>query len=85
VEEISKENSVLREVFAKIRRTPPYDRKVPFPPGSFGMTFEDLVALERNGVIMRQKDLYWVAEIYLHGLEFSYSNPGRRRVISSRR
>ena len=85
VEEISKENSVLREVFAKIRRIPPNDRKVPFPPGFFGMTFDDLVALERNGVIMRQKDLYWVAEIYLHGLEFSYSNPGRRRVINPRR
>ncbi len=85
VEEISKENSVLREVFLKIKKIPAGERKVPFEPGLGGITFDDLVALERNGVVMRQTDLYWVAEIYLHGLGFSYSNPGRRRVMSSRR
>ncbi|MGC2656381.1 MAG: hypothetical protein WA324_00280 [Bryobacteraceae bacterium] len=85
VDEISNENSVLREIFKKIRNIPPTDRRVPFAPGLGGVSFDDLIALERNGVVLRQKDLYWMAEIYLHGLGFSYSNPGRRRVMSSRR
>jgi cellulose biosynthesis protein BcsQ len=85
VRETRDENLVLREIFNKIDKIPAADRKAPFGPGFGGLTAADLVTLQQNGAILLDRDLYWVAEIYLHGLGFSYSAPGRRRVMASRR
>lgn len=85
VRETRDENLVLREIFNKIDKIPAADRKAPFGAGFGGLTAEDLTTLQQNGAILLDRDLYWVAEIYLHGLGFSYSAPGRRRVMSTRR
>lgn len=79
------ENLVLSEIFNKIERIPADQRKAPFEAGFGKLTAEDLTILQQNGVIILDRDSYYVAEIYLHGLGFSYDARGRRRVMSIRR
>ena len=85
VRETRQENVVLRDIFGKLGSIPPGERKIPFQSGLGGIRPDELTAVEDNGVVTRQKDGYWVSEIYLHGLNFTYSNPGRRRVIAAKK
>ncbi|MFZ0593393.1 MAG: hypothetical protein WAM39_23250, partial [Bryobacteraceae bacterium] len=79
VKETRDENLVLREIFNKIENIPAAERKAPFGAGFGKLTADDLAILQQNGAILLDRNLYWVAEIYLHGLGFSYAAPGRRR------
>jgi hypothetical protein len=85
VKETRDENLVLSEIFSKIERIPVTERKAPFGTGFGKLTPEDLTTLQQNGIILLDQDLYWVAEIYRHGLGFTAALPGRRRVMSIRR
>jgi hypothetical protein len=83
--EIKRENEALRRVFEKIENVPQSQRLLPFE-SSFGrLEAEDLRVLEENGAVFNDGGSYYLPEIYLHGLGFSYSKPGRRRVLSNRR
>jgi hypothetical protein len=85
VKETRDENLVLSEIFSKIEKIPAAERKAPFGTGFGKLTPDDLTTLQLNGIILLDQDLYWVAEIYLHGLGFTSAAPGRRRVMSTRR
>ena len=85
VKETRDENLVLSEIFNKIEKVPVAARKAPFETSFGDLTAEDLTVLQQNGAISLDRDMYWVAEIYLHGLGFTYASPGRRRVMSTRR
>ena len=85
VTETRDENLVLREIFNKIVSIPVANRKAPFESGFGNLTAEDLTILQQNGAILLDRNIYYVAEIYLHGLGFTYAFPGRRRVMSTRR
>jgi hypothetical protein len=85
IAEIKRENESLRRVFEKIENVPQNQRLLPFE-GSFArLDTEDFRVLEENGAIFNDGGSYYLPEIYLHGLGFSYSKPGRRRVLSNRR
>jgi hypothetical protein len=85
VKETRDENLVLSEIFSKIEKIPAAERKAPFGTGFGKLTPDDLTTLQLNGIILLDQDLYWVAEIYLHGLGFTSAANGRRRVMSTRR
>jgi len=85
VRETRDENVVLREIFNKVERIPADQRKAPFQAEFGNLTAEDLTILQQNGIITLDRDSYYVAEIYLHGLGFSYDARGRRRVMPIRR
>jgi|CZKS01.1.fsa_nt_gi Mrp family chromosome partitioning ATPase len=85
IEEIKKENEALRNVFGKIESVPEALRLVPFDASFAGLDKDDLRTLEENGATFNDNGSYYLPEIYLHGLGFTYSKPGRRRVLSNRR
>jgi CobQ/CobB/MinD/ParA nucleotide binding domain len=83
--EIKRENEALKKVFEKIEYVPQSQRLLPFEASFAMLDAEDLRILEENGAIFNDLGSYYLPEIYLHGLGFSYSKPGRRRVLSNRR
>jgi hypothetical protein len=83
--EIKKENEALRKVFEKIETVPQPQRLLPFEASFASLDKDDLRKLEENGAIFNDNGSYYLPEIYLHGLGFNYSKPGRRRVLSNRR
>jgi len=85
IAEIKKENEALRKVFEKIESVPQAHRLLPFDASFASLDKDDLRILEENGAIFNDSGSYYLPEIYLHGLGFSYSKPGRRRVLSNRR
>ena len=85
ITEIKRENEALRKVFEKIEKVPLSQRLVPFDTSFAGLEAEDFRILEENGAIYNDGGFYYLPEIYIHGLGFSYSKPGRRRVLSNRR
>jgi cellulose biosynthesis protein BcsQ len=85
IAEIKKENDALRKVFEKMEKVPQSERLLPFESSFAGLDKEDLRILQENGAIMDDGGEYSLPEIYLHGLGFSYTKPGRRRVLSNRR
>ena len=85
IAEIKKENEALRKVFEKIENVPQFQRLLPFEASFANLDKDDLRILEENGAIFNDSGSYYLPEIYLHGLGFSYSKPGRRRVLSNRR
>jgi hypothetical protein len=85
IAEIKKENEALRKVFEKIENVPQPERLLPFDASFASLKKDDLRILEENGAIFNDSGSYYLPEIYLHGLGFSYSKPGRRRVLSNRR
>jgi len=85
ISEIKKENEALRKVFEKIENVPQAQRLLPLEASFASLDKDDLRTLEENGAIFNDGGSYYLPEIYLHGLGFSYSKPGRRRVLSNRR
>jgi hypothetical protein len=85
IAEITKENEALRRVFEKFESVPEAQRLVPFDSSFANLDKEDFRVLEDNGALFNDGGSYYLPEIYLHGLRFSYSKPGRRRVLSNRR
>jgi hypothetical protein len=83
--EIKGENEALRRVFEKIEKVPQGQRLLPFEASFAKLDAEDLRILEENGAVFNDGGSCYLPEIYLHGLGFSYSKPGRRRVLSNRR
>jgi hypothetical protein len=85
ITEIKRENEALKKVFEKVEKVPPNQKLVPFEMPFAGLDADDLRVLEENGAVLNDGGSYYLPEIYLHGLGFSYSRPGRRRVLSLRR
>ncbi len=83
--EIKKENEALKKVFEKMERIPQPQRLLPFDASFAELAKEDFRILEENGALFNDSGSYYLPEIYLHGLGFSYTTPGRRRVLSNRR
>jgi hypothetical protein len=77
ISEIKKENEALRRVFEKIESVPQAERLLPFETSFANLDRDDLRILEENGAIFNDSGLYYLPEIYLHGLGFSYTKPGR--------
>jgi hypothetical protein len=84
IAEIKRENEALRKVFEKIEDVPQPQRLLPFDASFASLDKDDFRVLEENGAIFNDGGSYYLPEIYLHGLGFSYSEPGRRRVLSNR-
>lgn len=86
VREVAEEDAVLGRIFRKIQVAPTQKLKNPFGPELDELGAEDLTILQDRGVIQRDQKTgqYWVAPIYLYGLNFKYSGAGRHRNIKLR-
>lgn len=58
------------------------ERKIPFAREQLQLSIEEMKILEDNGVVIREKDDYYMPEIYRLGLGFSLTAVGRPAVMS---
>ena len=82
ITEIELENTALKNVFAKFRNLSQDQRKIPFRPEQLELSVEEMKILEENGVVIREKDNYYMPEIFRLGLEFKLTEGVRPAVMS---
>jgi MinD-like ATPase involved in chromosome partitioning or flagellar assembly len=82
IQEIENENTSLKNVFAKLRDLPEANRKIPFIRDTIQLSVEEMKILEDNGVVIREKDEYYMPEIFRWGLGFLLTAAGRPKVIA---
>ncbi len=82
VREIKVEFYELKPIFDKLDRLPDDQRFSPFKPQEIGLEVKELKILESLGILMEENGDFYLPEIYLHGLRFTYSRRGRSRVLS---
>ncbi|HIK11941.1 MAG TPA: AAA family ATPase [Oscillatoriaceae cyanobacterium M33_DOE_052] len=82
IQEIEQENISLKIIFTKLRSLPEENRQIPFTQETINLSLEEIKTLEDNGVVIREKDEYYITEIFRLGLGFSFTNAGRLKVIT---
>lgn len=82
IKEIELENNALKDVFTKLRDLLEEERKIPFTKEQLRLSLEEMKILEENGVIIREKDDYYMPEIFRLGLNFSLTAVGRPAIMS---
>ena len=82
IAEIELENTALKDVFTKLRGLGEEDRKIPFTREQLKLSVEEMKILEDNGVVIREKDDYYMPEIFRLGLGFALTATGRPAVMS---
>lgn len=82
VKEISEENLELKRIFEKINEVSTDKKRVPFDQFDLGLEPIDLETLERNGVIGRDGDKYYISEIFREGLGFILGKGARPKVLA---
>jgi hypothetical protein len=82
VREISEENLELKRIFEKINEVPVEKKRVPFDQYDLGLEPTDLENLERNGVIGRDGEKYYIPEIFREGLGFTLDRGARPKVVA---
>lgn len=80
--EIVTENTELKKVFNKLQELPEETRKIPVKREMIQLSIEEMKILEDNGVVISEKDEYYMPEIFRLGLGFSLTSTGRPRVIA---
>ncbi len=81
IEEIEAENTPLKTIFGKMRKHS-VERQIPFRQEEMELTGEDIKALEDNGILLRDVDVYYMPEIFRRGLDFDLKSGVRSRVLS---
>ena len=81
VTEIGIENQVLSAIFQKLTQLPEEAKKIPFTREQVDLQVPELQALEDNGVVLRDKEEYYMPEIFRPGLGFKLKAGARPRVL----
>jgi MinD-like ATPase involved in chromosome partitioning or flagellar assembly len=82
VDEIQVENTALKGIFAKLQGLDSDRKKIPFPREDIGLSLDEMKILEDNGVVIREKDEYFMPEIFRFGLDFTMKTGARPKVLS---
>lgn len=82
VEEVEQESPKLRAIFKHLKEAAAERRVIPFKPSDFDLSAADLDLLEREGVVLREADGYYMPEMYRRGLAFSLPRGARPRVLA---
>jgi hypothetical protein len=82
IEEISIENTALKNVFSRLRGLPEDSKQIPFTREQVGLNTEELQTLEDNGVVLREGEEYYMPEIFRLGLSFRLKSGKRPRVLT---
>jgi hypothetical protein len=81
IQEIEQENAELKDIFRHLQSLDEKDRKSPFTLQEVKLSLEQINVLKNNGVILPDRDKYYMCEIFRYGLNFS-QNAGRSKVLS---
>jgi MinD-like ATPase involved in chromosome partitioning or flagellar assembly len=82
IKEIGIENRKLRNIFERIEQLSDDARRIPFTREQVGLDVEELKALEDNGVVLREREEYYMPEIFRLGLGFKLKAGARPRVLA---
>lgn len=82
VEEIQIENTALKGIFTKLQGLGSESKKIPFTREDIGLSLDEMKILEDNGVVIREKDEYYMPEIFRFGLDFTMKAGARPKVLS---
>lgn len=82
ITDVEQESPELKVIFRKLREAPDEKRVIPFNPAEFNLAVSDLTLLEREGVVLRESDGYYMPETYRQGLRFSLPRGARPRVLA---
>jgi MinD-like ATPase involved in chromosome partitioning or flagellar assembly len=82
VDEIKVENTALRSIFAKLEELDSESKKIPFLREDIGLSLDEMKILEDNGVVIKEKDEYYIPEIFRFGLDFTMKANARPKVLS---
>jgi MinD-like ATPase involved in chromosome partitioning or flagellar assembly len=82
ISEIELENIALGEILRKLKTDTDVEmRKIPFTREDVKLETEEISILEHNGVILKEKEVYYMPEIFRRGLDFKLKGGARPRVI----
>lgn len=82
ISEIEIENTALKNIFTKLRDLKESNRKIPFTREAANLSPEEIKTLLDNGVVIQEKDEYYMPEIFRYGLNFGLKGGARPRVLS---
>jgi len=82
IRETSEENLELKRLFEKINAVSIDKKRVPFDQLDLDIEPIDLEILERNGVIGRDGEKYYIPEIFREGLGFILGKGARPKVVA---
>ncbi len=82
IAEIQLENTVLKNVFDKLRNLSEDKRTIPFTREQVELSVEEIKILEENGVVFWEKDNYYMPEIFRLGLSFKLTEGKRPAVMA---
>lgn len=82
IKEIQTENTALKKIFAKLQKLADANRKIPFSREAAQLSTEEIKTLLDNGVVIQEKDDYYMPEIFRYGLNFGLIGRARPRVLS---
>lgn len=82
VDEIQVENTALKSIFTRLQALDSDSKKIPFTREEIKLSLEEMKILEDNGVVIREKDEYYMPEIFRFGLDFTMKVGARPKVLS---
>jgi MinD-like ATPase involved in chromosome partitioning or flagellar assembly len=88
IEETKVENLRLRDIFSALESVSSEEKKIPFTieqARKIRLSPDDLQQLEENGVVFKDRENYYIPEIYRQGLGFELEQGARPKVIALQR
>ena len=85
IEEFEYEVVTIKGIFDKLRSNSEEGRRIPFTANKFDLSVQEIELLEALGVIRKEKEKYYIPEIFRYGLGFSLDRRARPTVLSWKR
>ena len=83
IKEISLENPSLGTILKKLKdETDEEKKRIPFTREDVNLDSVEIGTLENNGVILKEKEAFYMPEIFRQGLDFKLKRGARPRVLS---
>ncbi len=82
IKEIQQENPKLGDILTKLASLDDEHKQAPFAQSQVGLSAEDLTYLSDTGVVLGEREEYYMAEIFRRGLDFKLKAGARPRVLS---
>lgn len=82
IDELEREIPDLKSLFGKLRDAPEDKKRIPFVGESLGLDREEVLFLERQGVLLQHRGELYLPEIVRHGLNFKLESGRRAKVLA---
>ncbi|MFJ4169252.1 KGGVGR-motif variant AAA ATPase [Paenarthrobacter sp. NPDC089714] len=80
IQAIGEETPRIGKTLTALKNLPAYKKQLPFAQEDVQLSKDDVELLSANGILFREDDVFWIPEIFRHGLGFKAT--GRPRVLA---